>query len=118
MEYIHNKPKGSEGPRMPLILPEGLEKKWLMPINDKIDQEEIQELIRPLDESLLDYHTVSRLKGRVVSGIHVRPSNIFPMLNCLSVDPVYRVENRAEMSIKKLRREPSILLDFPAFILL
>jgi putative SOS response-associated peptidase YedK len=64
MEYIHNKPKGSEGPRMPLILPEGLEKKWLMPIEDKIDQEEIQELIKPLDESLLDYHTVSRLKGK------------------------------------------------------
>jgi putative SOS response-associated peptidase YedK len=64
MEYIHNKPKGSEGSRMPLIIPEGLEKKWLMPVEEKIDQEEVQELIQPLDESLLDYYTVSRLKGK------------------------------------------------------
>lgn len=64
MELIHNKPKGSEGSRMPLIIPEGHEKKWLMPVNDKIDREEIQELIGPLEEGLLAYHTVNRLKGK------------------------------------------------------
>jgi putative SOS response-associated peptidase YedK len=64
MEYIHNKPKGSEGPRMPLIIPGGGEKKWLMPVEDKIDREEVQELIRPFDETMLEYYTVPKLKGK------------------------------------------------------
>ncbi|MBS0000473.1 MAG: SOS response-associated peptidase [Cyclobacteriaceae bacterium] len=64
MEYIHNQPKGSEGSRMPLIVPEGMEGKWLMEINDKLDQREIQKLIQPFDESMLDFYTVPRLKGK------------------------------------------------------
>jgi putative SOS response-associated peptidase YedK len=64
MSQIHNQPKGSEGPRMPVIIPEGLEKKWIMKIDNPLDQEEIQDLIQPFEDSILDAYTVSRLKGK------------------------------------------------------
>lgn len=64
MTYIHNQPKGSEGSRMPVIIPEGLEKKWLQEIRDTLDQEEIQDLVQPFGEELLDYYTVPRLRGK------------------------------------------------------
>jgi len=64
MEYIHNKPKGSEESRMPVIVPEGLEEKWLMDVKDQIDKHEIQDLIRPFDETWLESYTVHRLKGK------------------------------------------------------
>jgi len=59
---IHNNPKLS-GPRMPVLLhPETIEK-WLMPIRDKIDQEEVQSLIQPYPSEELAYYTVRRLRG-------------------------------------------------------
>ena len=64
MEYIHNNPRGSERSRMPLIIPEGLENKWLKPVQDKLDQQEVEEMVQPYDETLLVYHTVSQLKGK------------------------------------------------------
>jgi putative SOS response-associated peptidase YedK len=64
MEYIHNQPKGSEGSRMPVIIPEGLETKWLMEIKEPPDKDEIQELIQPFDEATLKSYTVNRLKGK------------------------------------------------------
>jgi len=68
MEYIHNKPKGSDGSRMPVIIPEGTEAKWLMNISDKIDQETVQELIQPFDSDLLDSFTVPKLRGKTGAG--------------------------------------------------
>lgn len=64
MAQIHNQPKGSEEPRMPVIIPEGLEKKWLMDIQAPFDREEIQDLIQPFEDSLLDSYTVPRLRGK------------------------------------------------------
>jgi putative SOS response-associated peptidase YedK len=68
MSRIHNRPKGSEGPRMPVIIPEGLEKKWLKEIRDPLDREEIQDLIQPFDDSMLDSYTVPRLRGKAGVG--------------------------------------------------
>ena len=45
LSIIHNNPK-LEGPRMPLILPQELEDKWLNPIEDELDVKSIQELMR------------------------------------------------------------------------
>lgn len=44
MARIHNNPKLNE-PRMPVILPQELEDKWLNPIKDDLDIKAIQELI-------------------------------------------------------------------------
>jgi putative SOS response-associated peptidase YedK len=68
MAHIHNKPKGSEGPRMPVILPEGKEKSWLKDINSPLDHLSIEELIQPLDEDELQAHTVTRLQGKAGVG--------------------------------------------------
>ncbi len=59
---IHNKPKHA-GPRMPLILAEDKEDNWLLPINSKEDQQEIQSLIRTSAEKLIA-HTVRPLRGK------------------------------------------------------
>ena len=63
MAKIHNNPK-LKSPRMPLILDEKSEEKWLN-IND---QKDIQDLIIPYPEELLKYHTVSRLRGKQYMG--------------------------------------------------
>lgn len=67
MKKIHNNPK-LNGPRMPLILPEELEDKWLQPIDDAVDAIEIQELIRPYPDNELEAYTVHRLRGKEYLG--------------------------------------------------
>ncbi len=44
--------------RMPLILPKEVEKDWL---NMNLIEKEIQELMKPLEETQLDAHTISKL---------------------------------------------------------
>jgi len=68
MEHIHNNPKGSEGPRMPVIIPKGFEREWLIEINDPLDQKKIQELIRPYEDKELEAYTVPRLQGKAGVG--------------------------------------------------
>jgi putative SOS response-associated peptidase YedK len=65
MAKIHNNPKAESGPRMPVILPQDLQDRWLDP---KLSKEEVQALIKPFDESLIKFHTVGRLKGKNAVG--------------------------------------------------
>lgn len=67
MAKIHNNPK-IHGPRMPLILPDELEDKWLEPIEDELDIKTIQDLIRSYPEEELKAHTVGRLRGKEYIG--------------------------------------------------
>jgi putative SOS response-associated peptidase YedK len=53
MEKIHNTKK-----RMPFILPPGAEHEWL---NPALTQNELAEIIQPLDEDLMQAHTISKL---------------------------------------------------------
>ena len=64
---IHNNPK-LEGPRMPLILPQELEDKWLEPVEDELDVKSIQELIKDYPDEELDAYTVRRLRGKEYMG--------------------------------------------------
>ena len=69
MEYIHNKPRGSEGPRMPLIIPCEAEKEWLS--EEAVTEEQmrsIKNLIKPYDQKLLNTYTVGKLKGKNATG--------------------------------------------------
>ena len=68
MTRIHNNPKLEEGPRMPLILPEGVEQDWLKPINEKADQDFIESLVQSYDEGQLESFTVKRLRGKEAIG--------------------------------------------------
>lgn len=68
MARIHNNPKASEGPRMPLILPKAMEEDWLKPIHKKADQELIASLAQPYAESEMESFTVKRLTGKEAVG--------------------------------------------------
>ncbi|NNG10275.1 MAG: SOS response-associated peptidase, partial [Arenibacter sp.] len=67
MAKIHNNPK-LQGPRMPLILPEGMEDRWLIPVEDEVDIKSIQELIHAYPEEELVAYTVDRLRGKGYMG--------------------------------------------------
>lgn len=67
METIHNKPKASEGPRMPLIIPKSLEADWLAD-HEEHTKELVLELSQPYDPDLMDAFTVPRLKGKQAIG--------------------------------------------------
>ncbi len=65
MAHLHNNPKRELGDsRMPVILPKELEREWLKPINDKVDKEMIQELIKPFPDDLMEAWPVRQLKGK------------------------------------------------------
>jgi putative SOS response-associated peptidase YedK len=68
MKRIHNNPKLEDGPRMPLILPKELEADWLKPIHEKADQQLIETLVQPYDETALEAFTVKRLRGKEAVG--------------------------------------------------
>jgi putative SOS response-associated peptidase YedK len=68
MKYIHNKPKGSEGSRMPVIVPKGMEQVWLQDIQDPLDQQKVAEVIQPYDEVEMQAYTVPRLQGKAGVG--------------------------------------------------
>ena len=67
LSKIHNNPK-LKAPRMPLILNEETEEKWLNPITEDSEIHQIENLIESYPESLLGYHTVSRLRGKEYVG--------------------------------------------------
>jgi putative SOS response-associated peptidase YedK len=68
MTRIHNSPKASEGPRMPLILPKTVENDWLKPINEKVDQDFISSLAQPYGDEEMESFTVKRLTGKEAVG--------------------------------------------------
>jgi len=67
MAKIHNNPK-LKGPRMPLILPEELEDKWLNLIDGDLDIQKIQNLIQSYPAEELKAHTVNKLRGKAYLG--------------------------------------------------
>lgn len=68
MARIHNNPKASEGPRMPLIVPKSAEHDWLKPIHEKADQELIESMMMPYAETEMEAFTVRRLTGKEAVG--------------------------------------------------
>ncbi|MTI22022.1 SOS response-associated peptidase [Fulvivirga sp. RKSG066] len=68
MQKIHNKPRGSEGPRMPLIIPREMESEWLKSVADDIDKEKLMDWIGPYDENEMESYTVPRLRGKAYQG--------------------------------------------------
>ena len=66
MARIHNNPKTSEEPRMPVILPPEKERDWLT--MDKMSEEALQKLMIPYEESEMVAYTVPRLKGKEAVG--------------------------------------------------
>ncbi|OUR91796.1 DUF159 family protein [Flavobacteriales bacterium 34_180_T64] len=67
MKKIHNSPK-LKGPRMPLILNEDMEDKWLNSIKSTQDIDELKVVsITNLENELLA-HTVNRLRGKTYLG--------------------------------------------------
>lgn len=64
---VHNNPK-LKGPRMPLILPEAIENKWLEGAADELDIKATKELIASYPEDELVAYTVPRLRGREYLG--------------------------------------------------
>lgn len=69
MAHIHNKPKGSDEPRMPLIIPKELEDEWLKPSHDDpLNIQKVKELIVPYDEDEMKAYPVSRLTGKNAVG--------------------------------------------------
>lgn len=64
MEEIHNKPKASEGHRMPLILPENKEHLWLQ----EGDKDSLKSLIRPFNHNDLLAVLVGKLRGKAYPG--------------------------------------------------
>jgi putative SOS response-associated peptidase YedK len=66
MRKIHNNPKLSNGPRMPVILGKDNIMDWLTPksVTSKDHQENILKLCVPIDSSKLSSRTVAKLKGK------------------------------------------------------
>lgn len=60
MARIHNKPQTAHDHRMPVILPEGVEDRWLAPLS----KSELSELLQPFPDSKLMAHTVRKLSGK------------------------------------------------------
>lgn len=65
MAQIHNKPKGSEGPRMPVIIPKEREREWL---DHSLSKEDTISFIKPFDPQKLEAFTVNRLRGKMYKG--------------------------------------------------
>ncbi len=64
---IHNNPK-LKAPRMPLILTDETEEKWLNPISHDSEIQQIESIIQSYPNDLLSYHTVKRLRGKEYLG--------------------------------------------------
>ena len=64
MKKIHNNPKLAEA-RMPLILNEKNEDKWL---ESSLDETFIKSLIQPYSEDDLAYHSVQKIRGKDALG--------------------------------------------------
>ncbi len=64
MQRIHNNPKTSDGPRMPVILSAEAEKEWLTQDEEK----KLEALMVPFNETDLEAYPVPRLKGKQAVG--------------------------------------------------
>lgn len=68
MTKIHNNPRAKEA-RMPLILhTEDAEDTWLKPEEEHLLEEALQTVALSLEDGLLDFHTVGRLRGKAYRG--------------------------------------------------
>lgn len=65
---IHNNPKLSFGPRMPFILDNASEEKWLSSISEDDVKEDLKELVSSYPDELLDSHTVAKIRGKNATG--------------------------------------------------
>jgi len=85
MKKIHNNPKLSNGPRMPVILAKDKIMDWLTPqlaSNNEL-QKKLLTLCIPIDSTELSSHTVSKLKGKNTLGNvkEILDEVIYPELN-------------------------------------
>ncbi|MBK9419450.1 MAG: SOS response-associated peptidase [Flavobacteriales bacterium] len=84
---IHNNPK-LEGPRMPVILTEEEEERWLAPFTDAADEKALQELIRPYPADAMDAYSVRPLLGKEGLGNDVKASERFAYPELQLADPL------------------------------
>jgi putative SOS response-associated peptidase YedK len=68
MSKIHNNPKAELGPRMPVIFTKETQDEWLIDCRTEQDEKHIQSLIKPLDQGLLEAHSVGTLLGKQALG--------------------------------------------------
>lgn len=68
MERIHNNPKASEGPRMPLVLEPELYEPWLHAPDDPPGKKQIMEIVKSCDPDFLTAWPVDRLRGKQYPG--------------------------------------------------
>lgn len=85
MHKIHNAPKHSETPRMPLILHKEAQNNWFMPVQTFEDVKKLMEQALAYPSELLTAHPVKKLKGKDVLG---------------NVPEVLEKEEYAELSLK------------------
>ena len=80
MAWIHNRPRASEGPRMPFILKEDSYGDWL---DTTLSPPEVTNLIQPYPEEWLEDYTVDRLRGKAYPGNvpSIRDKRSYPELN-------------------------------------
>ncbi|NHF60164.1 SOS response-associated peptidase [Flavobacteriaceae bacterium TP-CH-4] len=83
MEEIHNKPAASQEPRMPVILPEELEDKWLSDYDEELVENAIAELLEPFPAEEMVAHTVGRIRGKEYKGNidSIDEKVVYPELN-------------------------------------
>ncbi|MBK7382631.1 MAG: SOS response-associated peptidase [Flavobacteriales bacterium] len=87
MKRIHNNPK-ADGPRMPVILSEADEDRWLAPINNTSDEEAIKALIKPFPADAMVAHSVRPLLGKGGTGNAEGASDPFEYPELLLADPL------------------------------
>jgi putative SOS response-associated peptidase YedK len=68
MKKIHNNPRASEGPRMPLVLTPELYRSWLEAPDDPAGKQQILEIVNACDPDFLRSWPVGRLRGRQYQG--------------------------------------------------
>lgn len=68
LKEIHNNPKASEGPRMPLVLEKDQYATWLQAPDDPVGKEQILEIVNACDPDFLGAWPVNRLRGKEYIG--------------------------------------------------
>ncbi len=68
LDWIHNKPKASEGPRMPLIIPKDLESDWLAAPDDPVGHSIVRDMVQPYESEQMKAYPVNRLRGKQYTG--------------------------------------------------
>ena len=68
MKRIHNNPKASEGPRMPLVLEKNYYSDWLNAPDDPLGKQQVLEIVSACDPDFLKAWPVGRLRGKQYQG--------------------------------------------------